>query len=342
MQISELTCNNNKAYIIAELSANHNNDFDLAVKTIEAMAAAGADAVKVQTFKPESLSLNVNNEFFGPKKDGLWKGYRPYDLYVQAMMPWEWQPKLKVIAERLGMEFFSSPFDKEAVDFLAAMNVPAYKIASLEITDISLISHAASKSKPIIISTGAAGITDIDLAVGACRQAGNNEITLLKCTSEYPAPVEMANLATIPHLKQTFNVEAGVSDHTMGSTVPVVAVTLGGRMVEKHFILSRDLGGPDAAFSMEPDEFAAMVKAVHEAEAAIGKIDYELTEKNKLRRRSLFVTKDIKAGELLTSSNIAPLRPGFGLHPSCYSKVIGKKAKQDIAAGTPLSWQLLD
>ncbi|MGN6351931.1 MAG: pseudaminic acid synthase, partial [Parafilimonas sp.] len=320
MLISELTGNNNKTYIIAELSANHNNDFDIAVKTIEAMAAAGADAVKVQTFKPESLSLNVNNEYFGPKKDGLWKGYRPYDLYVQAMMPWEWQPKLKVIVEQLGMDFFSSPFDKEAVDFLAAMNVPAYKIASLEITDIPLISHAASKGKPIIISTGAAGLTDIDLAVSTCRQAGNNEITLLKCTSEYPAPVEMANLATIPHLKQTFNVEAGVSDHTMGSTVPVVAVTLGGRMVEKHFILSRGLGGPDAAFSMEPNEFAAMVKAVHEAEAAIGKIDYELTEKNKLRRRSLFATKDIKAGELLTSSNIAPLRPGFGLHPSCYLK----------------------
>lgn len=341
MLISELTGNNNKTYIIAELSANHNNDFDLAVKTIEAMAAAGADAVKVQTFRPESLSLNVNNEYFGPKKDGLWKGYRPYDLYVQAMMPWEWQPKLKVIAERLDMEFFSSPFDKEAVDFLAAMNVPAYKIASLEITDIPLISHAASKGKPVIISTGAADLTDIDLAVSTCRQAGNNEITLLKCTSEYPAPVEMANLATIPHLKQTFNVEAGVSDHTMGSTVPVVAVTLGGRMVEKHFILSRDLGGPDAAFSMEPDEFSAMVKAVHEAEAAIGKIDYELTEKNKLRRRSLFATKDIKADELLTSSNIAPLRPGHGLHPKHYEDIIGKKAKEDIAAGTPLSWDVL-
>jgi pseudaminic acid synthase len=330
-----------RAYIIAELSANHNNDFDLAVKTIEAIVASGADAVKVQTFKPESLTLNVNNAYFGPKEDGLWKGYRPYDLYAQAMMPWEWQPKLKHITERLGIDFFSSPFDKEAVDFLAEMDVPAYKIASLEITDIPLIKYAASKGKPVIISTGAAGLADIELAVHTCRQENNNDITLLKCTSEYPAPIEMANLKTIPNLKQTFNVQVGVSDHTMGSTVPVVAVTLGAKMVEKHFILSRDLGGPDSAFSMEPQEFAFMVKSVREAEAAFGKIDYSITEKNRLRRRSLFAIKNINDGELFTNENIASLRPGHGLHPSLYKSIIGKAAKKNIAAGTPLSWDII-
>jgi pseudaminic acid synthase len=330
-----------KAFIIAELSANHNNNFDLAVKTIEAIAASGADAVKVQTFKPESLSINVDNEYFGPKTEGLWKGYRPYDLYKEAMMPWEWQPKLKDITEGLGLQFFSSPFDKEAVDFLAGMNVPAYKIASFEITDIPLIAYAASKGKPIIISTGIATLSDIELAVNTCRQAGNNQITLLKCTSEYPAPFELANLATIPHLKQTFNVTAGLSDHTMGATVPVVAVTLGAKVIEKHFILSRDLGGADSAFSMEPQEFAFMIKSVREAEAALGKIDYSVTEKNKLRRRSLFTIKDIEAGEVLTENNIASVRPGHGLHPQHYKSVIGKKAKRNIAGGTPLSWDII-
>jgi len=331
-----------KVLIIAELSANHNHDFELAVKTIEAMASSGADAVKVQTFKPESLSINVDNEYFGPRTEGLWKGYRPYDLYAQAMMPWEWQPKLKEIAEGLGMIFFSSPFDKAAVDFLETMNVPAYKIASFEITDIPLISYAAAKEKPMIISTGVATLSDIELAVDACRKTGNNQITLLKCTSEYPAPFELANLATIPHLKQTFDVEAGVSDHTMGPTVPVVAVALGAKVVEKHFILSRDIGGPDAAFSMEPNEFASMIKSVREAEAAIGKIDYKVSEKNKLRRRSLFAIKDIKAGELFTDLNIASVRPGHGLHPSYYEEIIGRKAKGNIGAGMPLNWDIIE
>jgi pseudaminic acid synthase len=339
---SSITGHTAKVFVVAELSANHNNDFDLAVKTIEAIAASGADAVKVQTLKPESLSININNKFFGPRMEGLWKGYRPYDLYAQAMMPWEWQPKLKEVAEKLGLQFFSSPFDREAVDFLAAMDVPAYKIASFEITDIPLIAYAAAKQKPIIISTGVATLSDIELAVNACRKAGNDQITLLKCTSEYPAPIEMANLATIPHLKQTFNVGVGVSDHTMGATVPVVAVALGAKMVEKHFILSRDLGGPDAAFSMEPQEFAAMVKSVREAEAALGKINYEVSEKNKLRRRSLFAVKDIKAGELLSGSNIASVRPGYGLHPSYYKDIIGKKAKENIGTGTPLNWDIIE
>jgi pseudaminic acid synthase len=332
----------NSAFIIAELSANHNNDFDLAVKTIKAIANSGADAVKVQTFKPESLSIDVDNEYFGPKTEGLWKGYRPYDLYKKAMMPWEWQPKLKTMAEAAGLQFFSSPFDKEAVDFLENINVPAYKIASFEITDIPLITYAASKGKPIIISTGIATLADIELAVNTCREAGNNQITLLKCTSEYPAPFELANLATIPHLEQTFNVAVGLSDHTMGATVPIVAVTLGAKVIEKHFILSRDLGGPDSAFSMEPQEFAFMIKSVREAEAALGKINYEASEKNKLRRRSLFAIKDIKAGELLNDLNIASLRPGNGLPPSQYKNLYGKKAKEDIAAGSPLHWNLIE
>jgi pseudaminic acid synthase len=330
-----------KVFIVAELSANHNNDFELTVKTIEAMAASGADAVKVQTFKPESLTINADNEYFAPKTEGLWKGYRPYDLYQQAMMPWDWQPKLKEASGRLGMQFFSSPFDKDAVDFLAKMDVPAYKIASPEITDIPLITYTAAKGKPIIISTGMATLSDIELAVNACRKAGNNQITLLKCTSEYPASIEMTNLTTIPHLKQTFNVEVGVSDHTMGATVPIVAVTLGAKMVEKHFILSRDMGGLDSAFSMEPQEFSAMVKSVREAEAALGKIDYEVSEKNKLRRRSLFAIKDIKAGELFTDLNIASKRPGNGLHPAFYEEVIGKRAKENIAIGTPLTWNIV-
>ncbi|HVX26659.1 MAG TPA: pseudaminic acid synthase [Parafilimonas sp.] len=330
-----------RAFIIAELSANHNNDFDLAVKTIRAIADSGADAVKVQTFKPESLSINADNEYFGPKTEGLWKGYRPYDLYKKAMMPWEWQPKLKTIAEELGLQFFSSPFDKEAVDFLDGMNVPAYKIASFEITDIPLIAYAAAKGKPIIISTGIATLADIELAVNTCRQAGNNQITLLKCTSEYPAPFELANLATIPHLKQTFSVEVGLSDHTMGAIVPIVAVTLGAKVIEKHFILSRDLGGPDSAFSMEPQEFTFMIKSVREAEVSLGKINYEVSEKNKLRRRSLFATKDIVGGETFTDENIASVRPGNGLHPIFYYEILGKKAKEKITKGTPLNWNLI-
>jgi pseudaminic acid synthase len=330
-----------RAFIVAELSANHNNDFELTVKTIEAMADSGADAVKVQTFTPESLTINANNEYFAPKTEGLWKGYCPYELYKQAMMPWEWQPKLKEVSERLGMQFFSSPFDKDAVDFLTKMDVPAYKIASPEITDIPLITYAASKGKPTIISTGMATLSDIELAVNACRKVGNNQIILLKCTSEYPAPIEMANLTTIPHLKQTFNVEVGVSDHTMGAIVPVVAVTLGAKMVEKHFILSRSMGGLDSAFSMEPLEFSAMVKSVRDAEAALGEIAYEVSEKNKLRRRSLFAIKDIKAGELFTDLNIASVRPGYGLHPGFYEEVIGKKAKENITAGAPLNWDLI-
>ena len=323
-------------FIIAELSANHNNDFDLAAKTIHAMAEAGADAVKVQTYKPESLTLDLDTGHFAPRTEGLWKGYTPWKLYQEASMPYEWQPKLKEIAEDLGLVFFSSPFDLGAVDFLESMNVPMYKIASFEITDIPLIQYAASKGKPMIISTGVADEQDIQLAVNICHDAGNNQVTLLKCTSQYPATIEQANLLTIPDMKQRFNVSVGVSDHTMGSTVPVVAVSLGATVVEKHFILDRNLGGPDAAFSMEPFEFKQMVDEVRATEKALGKIDYEVSEQDKLRRRSLFVVKDIKAGEPLTEENIRSIRPGYGLHAKHYYEVLGKRAKVDLEKGRPL------
>ncbi|WP_100629564.1 pseudaminic acid synthase [Algoriphagus formosus] len=328
----------NKTYIIAELSANHNNDFDLAVKTIEAMASSGADAVKIQTYTADSLTLNVKNEYFGPLKQGLWQGRTPYELFQEASMPYDWQPKLKQVAESLGLDFFSSPFDREGVDFLEnEVKVGRYKIASLEISDIPLISYTASKGKPMIISTGVAELADIELAVKACRDEGNEDITLLKCTSEYPAPFEMANLRTIPNLRETFGVKVGVSDHTMGSTVPVVAVALGAEVVEKHFILDRSLGGPDSAFSMEPEEFAFMVQSVREAEAALGKVSYKISEKSKIRRRSLFVTADIKKGEKFTESNIRSIRPGYGLHPKHFHEVLGTQATRDFKKGEPLT-----
>ncbi len=326
-------------YIIAELSANHNNDFDLAVKTIEAMAKAGADAVKVQTYTADAMTIDVKDEdnpYFKPKESGLWKGYRLYDLYTEASMPYEWQPKLQKITEDLGMEFFSSPFDINGVDFLETLNVPKYKIASFEITDIPLIKHAASKNKPMIISTGLAETEDIKLAVEACREVGNEDITLLKCTSQYPATVEDANLLTIPDLKKRFGVKVGVSDHTMGSIVPVVAVSLGAKVIEKHFILDRSLGGADSAFSMEPEEFSEMVKAARQAEKALGQVVYEVTDPNKLRRRSLFVVEDIKQGEIFSAKNIRSIRPGHGLAPKFYDTVLGEKATQDLKRGQPL------
>lgn len=327
-----------KVFIIAELSANHNNNFDLAVKTIEAMAAAGADAVKLQTYKPESLTLDVDNKYFVTNKNGLWKDYTPWKLFEEASMPYEWQPKLKEIAEKLGLICFSSPFDYEGVDFLESMDCPIYKVASPEIVDLPLIRYMAKKGKPMIISTGMASLSDIDAAIEICRSVGNNDITLLKCTSEYPAPIEKANLLTIPNMKQTFGVNVGLSDHTFGSTVPIVAVTLGASVIEKHFVLNRDAGGPDAAFSMEPHEFAEMVKAVREAEKALGTITYGISENTKTRRRSLFVVKDIKKGEEFTKENIRSIRPGAGIAPIYFDEIIGKKATVDISKGEPLSF----
>ncbi|MCK9225847.1 MAG: pseudaminic acid synthase [Candidatus Muirbacterium halophilum] len=328
-------------FIIAELSANHNNSFELAVESIKSMAEAGVDAVKIQTYKPESLTLDMDTGYFAPRSEGLWKGYTSWRLYKEASMPYKWQPKLKKIAEDFGLIFFSTPFDKEGVDFLETIDIPIYKIASLEITDVPLIKYVASKGKPMIISTGVADISDIELALTTCREAGNNDITLLKCTSNYPAKISDANLLTIPDMKKRFGVKVGVSDHTMGSLVPIVAVSLGAEVVEKHFILDRNLGGPDSAFSMEPLEFKRMVEEIRETESSLGVISYNVSEKDKVRRRSLFVVQDIKKGDKLTSENIRSIRPGNGLHPKHYNNVIGKIAKFDIERGSALDWEMI-
>lgn len=327
-----------KTFIIAELSANHNNKYEIAEKTIEAMAQSGADAVKVQTYTPDSLALDIDNEYFGPIKEGLWKGIRRYELYKEASMPYEWQPKLKKVAEDLGMVFFSSPFDLEAVDFLESINCPIYKIASFEITDIPLIRYAASKRKPMIISTGVAEVEDIQLALDTCINVGNKDITFLKCTSQYPATIQDANLQTIPDMRRRFGTKVGLSDHTLGSIVPTVAVSLGATVVEKHFILDRKMGGPDSAFSMEPVEFKQMVENIRDVEKALGKINYTFSEKDKLRRRSLYAAKDIAKGEIFTQQNVKSFRPGFGLHPKFLDELIGVKSKHNYSKGDPLTF----
>lgn len=326
-------------FIVAELSANHNNDLQLAIRTIEAIARSGADAVKVQTFTADSLTLDVDNEYFGPRKEGLWKGRRLFELYQQGALPFEWHETLQKVAVDNGLIFFSAPFAKKDVDFLETLDIPIYKVASPEITDITLISYVASKRKPMIISTGMADEEDIRLALDTCEKVGNKDVTLLKCTSEYPATPEMANLLTIPDMKQRFGVRVGLSDHTMGCTVPIAAVALGATVIEKHFILDRSLGGIDSAFSMEPNEFAEMVKAVREAHLALGSVTYELTEKNRLRRRSLFAAENIKAGEIFTEQNIRSVRPGNGVHPKYYNRIIGERALENLKKGEPLQRQ---
>lgn len=332
--------NKKKVLIIAELSANHGHKKENAIKTIQAAKKAGADAIKIQTYTPDTMTINCNNEYF-QIKEGIWKGRNLYELYQEAYTPWEWHEDLFNTAKEEGLICFSTPFDHSAVDFLEQFNPPAYKIASFEIQDIPLIEYTASKGKPMIISTGIAELEDINRAVETCREAGNNDITLLKCTSAYPAPIGEANLATIPNLKETFGVEAGLSDHTLSITVPLVATTLGAKVIEKHFILDKSIGGPDASFSLDFDEFSAMVKAVREAEKAIGKINYEISDKVKKSRifgRSLFAVKDIKAGEVFTEENIRSIRPGYGLHPKYLNEIIEKKSHRDLKKGEPLQF----
>jgi len=336
--------NNHPVFIIAELSANHLQNFDLAVDTIKAMKESGADAVKLQTYTPDTITIDSDNEYFQINQGTVWDGKTLYQLYQEAYTPWEWQPKFKKIAEELGLIFFSSPFDRTAVDFLEEMNVPAYKVASFEITDIPLIEYIASKGKPVIISTGIATLADIEEAVNACRRMSNDQIALLKCTSSYPAPLEESNLRTIPNLADTFNTVVGLSDHTLCISAPIASVALGAKIIEKHFILDRKMGGPDAAFSTEPAEFKSMVEAIREVEKALGNVNYDLTEKTRKSRefsRSLFVVEDIIAGELLTEENVRSIRPGFGLHPRYLEQIIGKKAKTDIKKGTPLDWAII-
>jgi len=328
-------------FIIAEMSANHNNDYELACETIRQIATTGADAVKIQTFKAESLALNVDNEYFGPKTAGAWKGWRPWDLYQKAAMPYKWQAKLKTLAESLGLVFFSSPFDLEGVDFLEELEVPMYKIASFEINDIPLIEKVALTGKPIIMSTGVATLEDIELAVKTCLDVGNTDITLLKCTSEYPAKIEDANLKTLLDLKVRFNVKVGLSDHTMGSMLPIVAVSLGAEVIEKHFIVDRSLGGLDSAFSMETSEFKQMVEDAHAAQRALGQVSYQKTEFDHSRKRSLFASQDIAAGEHLSKDNIKSLRPNVGLEPKHFKSLLGKVAATSIKKGQPITFNLL-
>lgn len=336
--------NNSPVFIVAELSANHLHNFDNAVKLIKEAAKAGADAIKLQTYTADTITIDCDNEYFQIKQGTLWDGRTLHDLYKEAYTPWEWQPKLKKIAEEEGLVCFSSPFDKTAVDFLEDMNVPAYKVASFEITDIPLIEYIASKGKPVILATGIATLSDIEEAVNACKRMGNNQIAILKCTSAYPAPLEDVNLRTIPNLSETFDVVVGLSDHTLGISVPIAAVALGAKIVEKHFTLCRADGGPDAAFSLEPDELKAMVKSIRETEKALGQVSYGLTEKMKKSRefsRSLFVVKDVKEGETFTKENIRSIRPGFGMETKYYKDILGKCAKSDIIKGTPMAWNLI-
>ncbi|MTI88138.1 MAG: pseudaminic acid synthase [Balneolaceae bacterium] len=335
---------NSRTFIIAELSANHNGDKQVAIDTIRAAKKAGADAIKLQTYTPDTITIDCENEYF-QIKEGLWEGKTLYELYGEAYTPLEWQEELFEVAKKEGLICFSSPFDKTAVDFLEELNTPAYKIASFEIQDIPLIEYAASKGKPIIMSTGIATEKDIKLAVDTCRKVGNKEIILLKCTSSYPAPIELANLRTMVDMKQRFGVEVGLSDHTLGNTVPIVATSLGAKVIEKHFILDKSIGGPDVDFSLDLEEFTLMVKGVRKAEKALGEVQYNISEKvksNKKFGRSLFAVKNIKKGEPFTRENVRSIRPGYGLHPKYYYKVIRKVANIEIAKGTPLNWDLID
>ena len=336
---------NSPAYIIAEMSGNHNMDFNRAVRIMEAAKESGADAIKIQTYTADTITLNCDSPYFQITQGTLWDGRTLHKLYEEAYTPWEWQPKLKEIANEMGLDFFSSPFDGTSVDFLEKMHVPAYKIASFEITDIPLIKKIASLGKPIIISTGIAKLSDIELALETCRQAGNEDVILLKCCSAYPTPYEDINLRTMVSMAETFDCLTGLSDHTMGSTVAGASVALGGRVVEKHLTLSRAEGGVDSAFSMEPEEFKKMVDDIRIIEKALGKVTYDLTDKQLAERehcRSLFIAKDMKAGEVFTAENLRSVRPGFGLHTKYYEEILGKKVKKDVALGMPMSWDLID
>lgn len=332
-------------YIVAEMSANHLQDYDRAEAIIRAAKAAGADAVKLQTYTADTITMDCENEYFQIKQGTIWDGTTFYKLYQEAFTPWDWQPRLVKLANDLGMDCFSSPFDFTAVDFMEEMDMPAYKIASFEIRDIPLIRKIAKLGKPVIMATGIAYLEDIERAVRVCREEGNDQIILLKCTSTYPSPYEDMNIRVIPHMAEVFDCMTGLSDHSMGSAVAVASVALGARMVEKHFTLSRADGGPDAAFSMEPAEFKKMADEIRIVEKALGRVTYQLTEKQERSReegRSLFVTQDIGAGEVFTPENLRSIRPAFGMAPMYYEEVLGQKARVSIPRGTPMAWEYVE
>jgi len=334
----------NSVFIVAELSANHNGSFDTAIETIKAAKRAGADAIKLQTYTADTITLDSKTDDFLLKQGTLWEGKYLHDLYKEAYTPWEWHKQLFEVAKEEGLICFSSPFDLTAVDFLESLKNPIYKIASFEISDIPLIKYVASKGKPIIISTGIASKEDIELAIATCKNEGNNQIALLKCTSSYPAPISEANLTMIKDFANKFNVIPGLSDHTLGLTAPIVAVTQGAKIIEKHFILDKSIGGPAASFSLDQKEFTQMVKAVREAELAIGKVDYKLTSKQlegKNYCRSLYVSKDVKKDELITIKNVRSVRPGHGLHPKYLKDILGKKFSRHLKKGERMSLELI-
>lgn len=344
MKIGNFDLEKDGVYIIAELSANHGGKIEIAKETIKAAHEIGANAIKLQTYTADTLTLDSDREDFIIKGGTLWDNKKLYDLYKEAYLPWEWHEELFAYAREIGIDIFSSPFDKSAVDFLEKFNPSAYKIASFEITDYELIRYTASKMKPIIISTGIATIQEIQDAVDICREVGNEEIILLKCTSAYPASLEDANLSMIPNLAQTFGVISGFSDHTLGATAPIVATTLGAKIIEKHFILDKSIGGADADFSMDKEEFAQMINAVRDAEKLLGKVDYSMTQKKKNSRqfsRSLYVSKDIKKGEVFSQENIRSVRPGYGMHPKYLNDMIGRVAERDFRFGDALQEGLL-
>jgi len=337
--------NDSQTYIIAEMSGNHNMDYERAVKIVKAAKEAGADAIKLQTYTADTITLNSDAPCFQITQGTLWDGTTLHKLYEEAYTPWDWQPKLKELANSLGMDCFSSPFDFTSVDFLEKMDVPAYKIASFEITDIPLIKKVAETGKPVIISTGIATVEDIELALKTCKEAGNENVILLKCSSAYPAPYESINLNTMVDMAEKFGCIMGLSDHTMGCAVSIAAVAMGAKVIEKHLTLARADGGVDAAFSMEPEEFKEMVEGIRNVEKAKGIVSYDLTDKQKSQRtfsRSLFIAADIKAGEVLTPENLRSVRPANGLHTKYYEELLGRKVVRDCKYGEPMSWDMVE
>lgn len=336
MKINNFDLQKDGTYIITEMSANHNGSLQTALDTIKMAKEIGANAIKLQTYTADTLTLNCNKDDFMIDGGTLWDGKSLYQLYEEAYTPWEWHEELFRYAKEVGIDIFSSPFDKTAVDFLEQFNPVAYKIASFEITDYELVRYTASKQKPMIISTGIATFQEIQDVVNICKDEGNEQIVLLKCTSQYPAPLEIANLVMIDDLAKTFGVIAGFSDHTLGSTAPIVAVTLGAKVIEKHFILDKSIGGADCEFSMDTNEFSQMIQAVRDTEKLIGKIDYSLDEKRLKQRRfarSLYVSQDIKKGDIFTEKNIRSVRPGYGLHPKYFKDILGTVATKDYTFG---------